>query len=73
MKVLIIVAVLLFSSGCDFGKGRYTVTAPVTVPAAGPVVYILDTKEGHLWLATAGSIRYIGQPKVGEEGFRRVR
>lgn len=65
MKVLIIVAVLLFSSGCDFGKGRYTATAP----AEGRVIYILDTKEGHLWVAAGGGIRYIGQPKVGEEGF----
>ena len=63
MKLVIIVAVFLFSAaGCD--EGRYS----IAIAGKGANLYLLDTKEGHLWLvaqgdATKGAFCYIGQPK----------
>jgi hypothetical protein len=76
--VLFIIVLVLFSAiPVVAGEGRYQTIPLTTRPGTGVAAFIIDTKEGHLWVWTFGmrpdkhelttTLIYHGQVRPGKK------
>lgn len=74
MSFIVFAILVLSFIGCDIsgGTGRYVALSS----EEGPVIWIVDTREGHVWfgnLAKEGrGLRYVGQAQAGKDYWQQL-